>query len=83
MKKIVIEEKVEVLMKRTRLVPDDLTDSQIKELHSNGDLDSFDCEDVDVMLETEELLTPEENNVYHTVKIYNEQKETIFINGAE
>lgn len=83
MKEIIIEEKVQVWMKRTRLVPENFTNEKIVELFEDGDLDSFECESLEVLYETEEPISQEDNDGDHTVKIYDENKNTIFINGEE
>ena len=83
MKKIIIEEKVEVWIKRTRLVPENFTNEKIVELSEDGGLDSFECENLEALYETEELISTEDNGGYHTVKIYDENKKTIYINGKE
>ena len=83
MKKIVIEEKVEVWIKKTMLIPEDLTDKQIGYLSETGNLDKYECEDIEVLFETEELIPQIKNNGFYTVKIYDEKKNTIYTNGVE
>lgn len=83
MRKIVTEEKVEVWIKKTRLIPEDLTDKQIGYISETGNLDKYECEDIEVLFETEELIPQIKNNGFHTVKIYDEKKNTIYINGVE
>ena len=83
MKKIVVEEKVEVWIRRVRLVPESLTNEEIKEIMTADDLDDKECEDLTVMFETEELIPVSENNGYHTVKVLDESGNTIFVNGKE
>ncbi len=83
MKKIIVEEKVEIWIKRVRLVPENLTNEEIKEIMTSDDLDDKECEDITVLFETEELMPVSKNNGYHTVKVLDESGNTIFVNGKE
>ena len=83
MKKIIVEKKVKVWVKRTIIVPEDLTEKQIEYLSQTGGLDNYECENTEVLFETEELLPQLENKGFHTVKIYDEEKNPIYVNGKE
>lgn len=81
MKKIIVEEKVEIWIRRVRLVPENLTNEEIKEIMTSDDLDDKECEDITVLFETEELMSVSKNNGHHTVKVLDESGNTIFVNG--
>lgn len=80
--KFYVDEKVTVWRRMWYASDEDLTNEQIIAAHQNEEFTDSNMFDSEILLETEECMTPEDNGGQSTFEVFNEAGELVWANAT-